>query len=103
MQATTTFAVLISLPFLARSRALRSVLPKSSRRLTDLTAAAAVAQVTLGITTLLYLVPVPLAATHQAGSVVLLTCLMGLMGSLRRPGKLVQALQRHAGKSTRIV
>jgi cytochrome c oxidase assembly protein subunit 15 len=92
MQATTTFAVLLSLPFLARSRALRSVLPKSTRRLANLTAAAAVAQVTLG-----------LAATHQAGSVVLLTCLMGLMGSLRRPGKLVQALQRNMSKSTRLV
>jgi cytochrome c oxidase assembly protein subunit 15 len=102
-QAITTFAVLISLPFIARSRSLRSVLPKSSRRLTDLTAAAAITQVTLGITTLLYLVPIPLAATHQAGSVVLLTCLMGLMGSLRRPGKLVQALQRHLSKSSRLV
>lgn len=34
-------------------------------------------QVALGITTLLYLVPVPLAAAHQANSLVLLTtCLL---------------------------
>lgn len=51
-------------------------------------------QVTLGITTLLYLVPVPLAATHQAGSVVVLTCIMGLMGSLRKPGRALEALKR---------
>jgi len=33
----------------------------------------ALLQVTLGISTLLYLVPVPLAAAHQAGSLLLLT------------------------------
>ncbi len=62
-----------------------------------LTAAAAITQVTLGITTLLYLVPIPLAAMHQAGSVVLLTCLLGLGASLKRPSASVLArLQRHA-------
>lgn len=75
----------MTLPFLARAPALRHTLPKNIRRLADLTAAAAVTQVTLGITTLLYLVPVPLAATHQAGSVVLLTCLTALGVALRRP------------------
>jgi cytochrome c oxidase assembly protein subunit 15 len=101
--ATTTFAVLLSLPLIARSKSLRlASLPQNVRRWANLTAAAAIGQVTLGITTLLYLVPVPLAATHQAGSVVLLTCLMGLMGSLRKPGKLVQALQRHMSKSTKL-
>jgi cytochrome c oxidase assembly protein subunit 15 len=53
--------------------------------------AAAILQVTMGITTLLYLVPVPLAAAHQAGSVLLLTTMLGLAGSMRRPGKLAQA------------
>ena len=101
--ATTTFTVLLSLPLIARSKSLRLAhLPQNVRRWANATAAAAVGQVTLGITTLLYLVPVPLAATHQAGSVVLLTCLMGLMGSLRKPGKLVQALQRQMSKSTNL-
>lgn len=67
--------------------------------MSDLSAAAAVAQVTMGVTTLLYLVPVPLAAMHQAGSVVLLTCLMALGGSLRRPGRIVQAVQRELKRS----
>ncbi|ORY31300.1 COX15/CtaA family [Naematelia encephala] len=92
--AMTTFCVLLSLPILARRPALRSVLPKSTRRLTDLTAAAAVAQVTLGITTLLYLVPTHLAATHQAGSVVLLTCLTALISSMRRPSGAVALLKK---------
>jgi len=42
-------------------------------------------QVVLGICTLLYLVPVPLAALHQAGSVALLTTMVHLLVSLRRP------------------
>lgn len=48
-------------------------------------------QVLLGISTLLYLVPVPLAAAHQAGSVVLLSCALGLLASLRRPGAVAKA------------
>ena len=42
-------------------------------------------QVALGISTLLYLVPIPLAALHQAGSVALLTTMIHLLISLRRP------------------
>lgn len=40
-------------------------------------------QVGLGISTLLYYVPIPLAASHQAGSVLLLTCIASLVHSLR--------------------
>jgi len=90
----TTFSVLLTLPFFARSRALRSALPRASKRLADLTAAAAVGQVTLGITTLLYMVPIHLAAMHQAGSVILLTCLTALGVSLRRPRAAIQMARK---------
>jgi cytochrome c oxidase assembly protein subunit 15 len=54
-----------------------------------MTAAAAFAmanlQVLLGISTLIYLVPVPLAAAHQAGSVALLSAMVHLLITLRRP------------------
>lgn len=43
-------------------------------------------QVLLGISTLLYLVPVPLAAAHQAGSIMLLSAMMHILVTLRRPG-----------------
>lgn len=43
-------------------------------------------QVALGITTLLYLVPVPLAAAHQAGSVMLLSAMVHLLITMRAPG-----------------
>lgn len=60
----------------------------------------AATQVGLGITTLLLYVPVPIAAVHQAGSLVLLSLLTVLVHSLRfaahRPavGALSQALLR---------
>ncbi|EIW70072.1 hypothetical protein TREMEDRAFT_71512 [Tremella mesenterica DSM 1558] len=90
--ATTTFGLLLSLPLMARRGTLSTILSKSTRRMAMLTAAAAITQVTLGITTLLYLVPVPLAASHQAGSVVLVTCLVGLASTLRRPSRALRAL-----------
>ncbi|KAH9037696.1 hypothetical protein EDB84DRAFT_1560528 [Lactarius hengduanensis] len=45
----------------------------------------------LGISTLLYLVPVPLAATHQAGSVALLSAVLHVLLALRRPGAAARA------------
>lgn len=85
----TTFAVLLSIPFLAR----RANAMRNTQRWANGVALAAVGQVTLGITTLLYLVPIPLAASHQAGSVVLLTTLLGLLGTLRKPGSAARAIR----------
>jgi cytochrome c oxidase assembly protein subunit 15 len=47
--------------------------------------AALALQVTLGIATLLYVVPVPLAAAHQAGALVLYSVALWLAHRLRRP------------------
>ena len=41
-------------------------------------------QLTAGISTLLLRVPIPLAALHQAGAVVVFTCALGLLYSLTR-------------------
>lgn len=41
-------------------------------------------QVTLGISTLIYMVPIPLALAHQAGSLTLLTTVLHLVHSMRR-------------------
>ena len=53
------------------------------------------AQVFLGISTLLYLVPIPVAASHQAGSVALLTTVLALGMSLRAPGAAARLLRRN--------
>jgi cytochrome c oxidase assembly protein subunit 15 len=61
-----------------------------ARRLQPLRAslllAALVLQVTLGIMTLLLIVPVPLAAAHQAGAVLLLTATLYALHGLKRMG-----------------
>lgn len=44
-----------------------------------------VAQVTLGISTLLTYVPVSLGSAHQAGALTLFTVMLMLLHSLRRP------------------
>lgn len=45
---------------------------------------AVVVQVTLGISTLVYMVPIELAAAHQAGALALLTSNFWLIHALRR-------------------
>lgn len=58
-------------------------LPSFSRLAFNAAASMSVVQVGLGISTLLLYVPIPLAATHQAGSLVLLTCVTALAHSLK--------------------
>jgi cytochrome c oxidase assembly protein subunit 15 len=48
----------------------------------------ALLQVTVGIATLLFHVPLPLAALHQSGAVLVFTCAIGLLHSLRGPPRL---------------
>lgn len=69
---------------------LKSSLPGITRHLAAASFGMVNIQVLLGISTLLYLVPVPLAAAHQAGSVVLLTTMIALLASLRKPGRAAQ-------------
>lgn len=53
-----------------------------------------VLQALLGIGTLVYMVPIPLASLHQGGSVVVLSMLTCVLGVLRRPGRALEALAR---------
>jgi len=51
-------------------------------------------QVTLGITTLLYLVPLPVASAHQAGALALLTGVLVLGNRIWIPRRTVEMLKR---------
>ncbi len=64
---------------------LRRPLPSPSRIALGALLAVAALQVTLGILTLLLVVPIPLAAAHQAGAVLLLTAAIVFRHTLRRP------------------
>ncbi|XP_075279644.1 LOW QUALITY PROTEIN: heme A synthase COX15 [Opisthocomus hoazin] len=62
-------------------------LPRRARTAVTSLLAVACVQVGLGIGTLLLYVPMPLAATHQSGSLVLLSVALWLMTELRRVPK----------------
>jgi cytochrome c oxidase assembly protein subunit 15 len=59
-------------------------LPKNVRLAMNTMMGAVVVQVTLGISTLIYMVPIELAAAHQAGALALLTSNFWLIHALKR-------------------
>jgi cytochrome c oxidase assembly protein subunit 15 len=65
--------------------AMRVALPARTRRAVHFLLGWLVVQVLLGITTLLYVVPIPLAAAHQAGALVLFSLALAIQHSLRTP------------------
>jgi cytochrome c oxidase assembly protein subunit 15 len=67
--AETTVVAVIVLWLIGR----RTALPRGPRLALHILLATALLQVSLGISTLLLVVPLPLAAAHQAGAVLLLT------------------------------
>lgn len=90
--AVTTFAVVAGLAWRTHSlnRALKATagakpLPPAVPRLANAALAAVTLQASLGISTLIYMVPIELASAHQAGSVLLLSVMLALWGTLRVP------------------
>jgi cytochrome c oxidase assembly protein subunit 15 len=63
----------------------RTTLPRPMRLAQHVLLAAVLLQFALGVATLLLIVPIPLAAAHQAGAVLLLTAALVFRHSLRRP------------------
>lgn len=97
--ATTTFFAVHALWAYARfSPRVRAALPMGATRALHGVLAMVWVQVALGITTLLYLVPTPVAATHQAGSLALLTTAVVLGSRVWTPPRLARMVsQRLAG------
>jgi len=69
--------------FVLWTAGLRSPLPKSAHIALHVLLAVAALQVALGISTLILVVPIPLAAAHQIGAVLLLTAAVFLRYTLR--------------------
>src|SRR5438445_4534266 len=78
----TTTAVVVLVLWLAGQRA---GLPRPAGLALHALLAAAALQFALGVSTLLLVIPIPLAAAHQAGAVLLLTAAIVLRHTLRRP------------------
>jgi cytochrome c oxidase assembly protein subunit 15 len=68
-----------------------TVLPAAARRAAAIAFGMVNLQAALGISALLYLVPVPIAAGHQAGSVMLITAVIHILLALRKPGTAARA------------
>ena len=64
----------------------RAALPRPAKRALQALLAVAALQLTLGVSTLLLVVPIPLAAAHQAGAVALLTAAIVSRHTLRGGG-----------------
>ena len=77
--AETTAASVLALWLAGR----RAALPRSARLALHALLAAAALQFALGVSTLLLVVPIPLAAAHQAGAVLLLTAAIIFRHALR--------------------
>ncbi len=84
--AMTTFAAILLVAAIGR----RAALPRPAHIALWALFAAAALQVTLGISTLLLVVPIPLAVAHQAGAVILLTAAIVFRHTLRAKDELMR-------------
>ena len=91
--ATTTFTSVMALWAYSRfSRSVRTILPVTARKGIHGVVGFVFLQVVLGISTLIYLVPLPLASAHQAGSLALLSYVLILGSRSWLPGRRVSTL-----------
>ncbi|SCV03989.1 LAMI_0H12552g1_1 [Lachancea mirantina] len=81
--ATTTF-IAVCWAHMVCNRG-KAFIPKSALKSMHTMMGIVTAQVALGIFTLLYLVPIPLASLHQAGAIALLTNALVFAAQLRKP------------------
>ncbi|RAK97748.1 cytochrome c oxidase assembly protein cox15 [Aspergillus ibericus CBS 121593] len=95
--AMTTFTSIMALMAYTRgSPTMRRFLPRAAKKGVHGVVAFACVQVGLGISTLLYLVPTPLASAHQAGSLFLLTWVLVLGSRVWHPSRTAKLLQMAA-------
>ncbi|PHH71396.1 hypothetical protein CDD82_6537 [Ophiocordyceps australis] len=92
--ALSTFCAILSLFIYSRRCSVAVALPKSAKKGALGLLHLVTLQVALGISTLVYMVPVPLAAAHQAGSLAVLTGALVLAHRLHLPRSLLKTLER---------
>lgn len=98
--ALTTFSSVMSLwAYTHFSPAVKQLLPKAAKKGMHGVVGFTFLQVSLGITTLMYLVPTHLASAHQAGSLFLLTWVLVLGSRIWNPSRTARLLQMAAKMS----
>lgn len=99
--ATSTFTSVMGLwAYTKLSPTLKRMLPAACKRGMHGVVGFVWLQAALGITTLLYLVPLPLASAHQAGSLALLTSVLILGSRIWVPGRVSTLLTQRMVKPT---
>lgn len=88
--AMTTFTAMLAVHLYANR--LKMYTPKSVNSAMHAMMGFVTLQVSLGIMTLLYLVPIPLASAHQAGALALLTSSLVFATTLRKPRPAMRVL-----------
>ncbi|KAI5295588.1 Cytochrome c oxidase assembly protein cox15, partial [Ascosphaera atra] len=91
--AITTFIACCGLFAYTRTPLMKRILPPGARKGAHGVLGFATLQATLGISTLLYLVPIPLASMHQAGSLLLLTWVLILGSRVWHPSRTAKLLE----------
>lgn len=95
--AMTTFTAIMSLFTYTRySSRVSAILPRNAKKGVMGSVHLVWMQVALGISTLIYMVPTWLAATHQAGSLALLTGVLVLGSRVSMPRRAVRLVQQAA-------
>ncbi|KAK8037871.1 cytochrome c oxidase assembly protein cox15 [Apiospora phragmitis] len=99
--ATTTFCAVLALFAYSRTGRVAAALPKDAKKGVLGVVHLASLQVALGISTLIYMVPISLAAAHQAGALALLTGALIVGQRLRVPRSVIASAQRKLKSTTR--
>ncbi|GAO13332.1 uncharacterized protein UV8b_00689 [Ustilaginoidea virens] len=92
--AVSTFCAILTLFAFSRTQRVASALPRNAKKSAAGLVHLVCLQVALGISTLIYMVPVPLAAAHQAGSLAVLTGALVLAHRLRVPKATLRVLEQ---------
>lgn len=92
--AVTTFCSVLALFAYTRTGRVAAILPRNAKKGAMGLVHLVTMQAALGISTLIYLVPIPLAAAHQAGSLAVLTGALVLAHRLHVPRPTVRLLEQ---------
>lgn len=101
--AMTTFTAILGLWAYTRfNKRVKSAMPNNARKGMLGVVHLLMFQVALGISTLIYLVPTPLAAAHQAGSLALLTGVLVLGNRVWIPKRTLRLVQQRVKQAAAV-
>ncbi|ODA82382.1 hypothetical protein RJ55_00889 [Drechmeria coniospora] len=92
--AVTTFCAILALFAYSRTGRVGAALPRGAKKGATGLVHLVSLQAALGISTLIYMVPIPLAAAHQAGSLAVLTGALVLAHRMHVPRQAIRTLEQ---------